>query len=365
MSAENMSPEIPKMCRAGVVSNNGADFTVSVEEVSVPEPGPNELLLRLNATGVCYSDIHYMAEDLAMPRMGDFGVRSPGHEGAGVVVKVGSDVKTWKVGDRGGVKPLWSVCGECELCWDGLHETYCAKGLMTGLAVPGTYQQYIVSPAKYTTRIPDSVDDFTAGPIMCSGSTILRSLYESELKAGNWAVFPGGGGGVGHMGIQIAKAMGMRVVVIDGGEEKRALSLDTLGADAFIDFTQVKDVVAEVIRVTDGKGAHGVFVTAGNKAAYGAAPQMVRIGGRVMCIGLAPAGTATVGADPGWFIFKNLHVIGTMVGSMRDTDAAMDFAARGLLKPIYEKYPIDKLPDAVQKLKEGKVAGRCVVDFNA
>ncbi|TVY50186.1 Alcohol dehydrogenase 2 [Lachnellula cervina] len=359
------SPEIPKTCKAGCVFNNGPNFTISVEDVPVPEPGPNELLLRLNATGVCYSDLHYMLEDLNMPTMRQFSVRSAGHEGAGVVVKVGRDVKSWKVGDRGGVKPMWDVCGECELCWDGMHETYCSKAVFTGLAVAGTYQHYITSPAKYTTRIPDNVDDFTAGPIMCSGSTIHTSLMASQLKAGNWAVFPGGGGGVGHMGIQLARAMGMRVIAIDGGEQKRSLCLDTLGADAFIDFTQVKDVAAEVVRITDGKGAHGIFVTAGNKAAYESAPKMVRVGGKVMCIGLAPGGTATVGAEPNWFIFKNLHVIGTMVGSMKDTDAALDFAARGLLKPIYEKFPISKLPDAVQKLRDGKVAGRCVVDFNS
>jgi propanol-preferring alcohol dehydrogenase len=99
-------------------------------------------------------------------------------------------------------------------------------------------------------------------------------------------VFPGGGGGVGHMGVQLAKAMGMRVIAIDGGEEKKELCLKTLGADEFIDFTQVKDVAEEVIRVTGGKGAHGIFVTAGSVEAYKSAPQMVRIGGKVMCIGL-------------------------------------------------------------------------------
>jgi len=163
-----------------------------------------------------------MLEDLPMPRMSSFNCRSPGHEGAGVVVKVGSNVTTWKVGDRGGVKPMWDICMNCELCWDGSHETYCEKAVATGLmqtgmllTLPfwfsyscclapssvlgseedgecffkltfagtrdademlGTYQHYITSPAKYTTRIPDNVDDFTAGPIMCSGSTIYRSV---------------------------------------------------------------------------------------------------------------------------------------------------------------------------------------------
>ena len=110
--------------------------------------------------------------------------------GAGVVVKVGSNVQDWKVGDRGGVKPLWDVCGNCEECWDG-RENYCQKGVYTGLAATGTYQQYITSPAKYTSRIPDGVPDEVAGPIMCSASTMHRALIDSGLKSGNWVVFPG------------------------------------------------------------------------------------------------------------------------------------------------------------------------------
>lgn len=128
---------IPKTCKAGCVVNPGPNFTVRVEEVPVPEPGPDELLLRLNVTGVCYSDLHFMLEDLALPRMSQFNVRSPGHEGAGVVVKLGANVKNWKVGDRAGVKPTWDVCMNCELCWDGLHENHCKKAVTTGLRTTG------------------------------------------------------------------------------------------------------------------------------------------------------------------------------------------------------------------------------------
>lgn len=308
--------EIPKFCKAGCVQETGPNFTIAVEDVPVPQPGspfllflrlppppsyaplprnhtrlsnhpqgPDELLIRLNTTGLCYSDLHYMLEDLSMPRMSTFSVRSPGHEGAGVVVALGSGVTNWALGDRAGIKPMWSVCGSCELCWDGVHETYCEKAVATGLMTAGTYQQYITSPANYTTRIPDGVDDETAGPIMCSGSTMYRSLVESGLKAGDWAVFPGGGGGVGHMGVQLAKAMGLRVIVIDGGEAKRELSL-RLGAEHFVDFTQVSSVEAEVLRLTSGKGAHGIFVTATSAGAYKSAPMMARTGGKVMCVGL-------------------------------------------------------------------------------
>lgn len=225
-----------------------------------------------------------MLNDLPIPKMSEFGVRSPGHEGAGVVVKLGSNVTNWRVGDRAGIKPAYDACFDCELCWSG-RETYCDESPQIGLQFPGSYQQYLLSPARYTQRIPDGVDDFSAGPIMCSGSTIYCSLKESGLRPGDWAVFPGAGGGVGHMGVQIAKAMGMRVVGVDGGDAKRDLCMK-LGCEAFVDFTKVKSVEEEVVRICDGKGAHGVFVTATSASAYASAPMMTRISGKVMCVGL-------------------------------------------------------------------------------
>ncbi|KAK5019257.1 chaperonin 10-like protein [Cryomyces antarcticus] len=363
-STEKSTPhfDIPKECKAGVVVNEGPDFRVEIQMVPVPEPGPDEVLLKLNATGLCMSDVHFMLNDWAVPPMSTFNIRCAGHEGAGVVVKVGSEVKGWKVGDRGGVKPLWDVCGQCELCWDG-KENYCQKAVYTGLAATGTYQQYITSPAKYTSPIPDGVSDEIAGPIMCSASTMHRALIDSGLKAGQWVVFPGGGGGVGIQGVQLAKAMGMRPIVIDSGSAKRKLALD-MGAEEFVDFREVKEVAAEVIKIADGIGAHGVIVTA--IQAYNDAISYVggRISGRVMCVGLPPAGTTTIGADPSHFAFKNLHVIGTLVGTMRDTQAALEYARRGLLKQICEVRPMSAMPESIQQLRRGEVAGRIVIDFN-
>lgn len=136
------------------------------------------------------SDIHYMSNDVEIPLMSVFGVRCPGHEGAGVVVKLGENVKDWKLGDRAGIKPNWDTCHNCEMCLEG-KENYCDKLVCSGLQVNGTYQQYITSPARYTTRIPDGISDYVAAPIMCSASTMHSSLLESQLKPGQWAVFIG------------------------------------------------------------------------------------------------------------------------------------------------------------------------------
>jgi propanol-preferring alcohol dehydrogenase len=174
----------------------------------------------------------------------------------------------------------------------------------------GTYQQYIVSPARYTTRIPDGVPDHIAAPIMCSASTMVCSLEDSGLVPGEWAVFPGGGGGVGIQGVQLAKAMGFRPVVIDTGEAKRKLALD-MGAEAFVDFKETPDVAEEVKKICDGIGAHGVFCTA--TPGYKTAIDLIgdRVSGRVMCIGLPPKDSEMLlGASPHIFAVRNLRVSG-------------------------------------------------------
>jgi len=320
------------------------------------------VLIKLNCTGICYSDVHFMLCDLNAPPMSTFGVRSPGHEGAGVVVKIGANVKNFKVGDRAGIKPLTDVCGTCDVCWQG-KENHCPNAIHTGLMVPGTYQQYLATPARYASPIPDGVPDYIAAPIMCSASTMIRSLSESGLRPGNWTVFPGGGGGVGIQGVQLAKAFGYRPIVVDTGAAKRKLSLE-MGAEAFVDFKECADVPKEVKKIADGVGAHGVFVTA--PAAYANATKLVgdRVGAVVMCIGLPSKGSMQIEEDPNWFIIKGRRMAGTLVGTMEDTHRALDYAKRGLLKQIAEVYPIDRLPEAVDKLRKGQVAGRMVVDFN-
>ncbi|KAL4875244.1 glycosyl hydrolase family 76-domain-containing protein [Aspergillus karnatakaensis] len=324
-------------------------------------PGPNDVLIKLNVTGLCQSDIHYMLDDIGAS-MSTFGVRSPGHEGAGIVVKLGANVTNFKLGDRAGIKPIMDTCGSCSCCWSD-KETYCAGAVHTGLMVPGTYQEYIVSPARYATPIPDGIPDAIAAPIMCSASTIYRSLVESRLKPGDWAVFPGGGGGVGIQGVQLAAAMGFRPIVVDTGVEKKQLAVK-MGAEAFVDFRVDSNPVSSVVEIADGIGGHGVFVTA--QAAYPTALEYLgsRVAGVVMCIGIAAKGTVRMDVDPNLMLFKGTRIQGTLVGSRFDTVKALEFASRGKLRQICEVWPFARLPEAVERLRGGKVAGRIVVDFN-
>lgn len=192
---------------------------------------------------------------------------------------------------------------------------------------------------------------------------MYRSLVESGLKAGNWAVFPGGGGGVGIQGVQLAKAMGIRPIVVDTGAVKRDLALE-MGAESFVNFREVSDTASAVIEVADNIGAHGVFVTA--PAAYRNALSFLgnRIGAIIRCVGLATKDSVTVGGDSNALIFNNVTIRGMLVGSRGDVAAALELARRGQLKQVCEVYRIDRLPEAVERLRKGQVAGRIVVKFD-
>ncbi|EKG11528.1 hypothetical protein MPH_11021 [Macrophomina phaseolina MS6] len=171
-------------------------------------PGPAELLIRINATGICYSDIHLMSGDLGF-RMSEIGCLVAGHEAAGV----GANVKNWKFVDRTGVKPIRGTCGQCELCFQG-KDNYRRAARASGLTDPGTFQQYITAPARYTNRISDGVSDYVAGPLMCGGLTA-------------WCSWQGAG----------PQTSSRR----HGGAEKKALAL-ARGAEHFVDFATAGDI---------------------------------------------------------------------------------------------------------------------------
>lgn len=172
--------------------------------------------------------------------------------------------------------------------------------------------------------MPDEI----AGPIMCSGSTAYTSIKESGLRPGQWAVFPGGGGGVGMQAVQLAIAMGLRAIVIDTGSEREQKCL-SYGADTFIDFKSVSDPVAEVLKVTNG-GAHAVFVTAVQSYPIALGFLGHRAGAKVMCIGLPPAGKFNIEVNPSTLAFRNQGIMGTLVAGMADVDETLDFARRGM-----------------------------------
>jgi len=269
----------------------------------------------------------------------------------------------WRVGDRAGIKWIARVCGECEMCSNGRDECSCPKQLNSGFSIAGTFAEYVPTDAKYATRLPEGVKDEEAGPIMCGGVTAYTACKRNNVAPGQWIVLPGAGGGLGHFAVQYAKAMGMRVIAIDGGDEKRALCMK-LGAEEFIDFTKVKDIPAEVMRITT-YGAHGVVVTGATRQAYETAPQLLRVRGRMVCVGLPKDGSILAGAPPIQMCLKSLEIVGSVVGTKKDVEECLDFTARGLVHPILTHGTLEDLNDLLDKMQKGTLVGRAVIKISS
>ncbi|KAJ4363543.1 hypothetical protein N0V83_009839 [Neocucurbitaria cava] len=355
--------DIPSTQKAAVKQGTGDDSTIAIQNVPVPQPGPDQILVKINYSGLCASDKSLLHDEWEF-RMTPQASGIAGHEGVGIVVAVGSNVQDlWQVGNRAGIKWIASVCRKCEFCTNGSDECHCPKQLNSGFTIAGTFQEYALTDAHYATRLPDGVKDEEAGPIMCGGVTAYVACKRSQVKPGQWIVIPGAGGGLGHFGVQYARAMGMRVIAIDGGDAKRDLCLK-LGAEKFIDFTTTSDIAAEIMKVTT-YGAHGVIVFAATKAGYEQAPHLLRPAGTMVCVGLPKDPTIIAGAHPVMMCLKKLNVVGSVVGTLKDVEEALDFTARGLVHPILTHGGLEDIDRFCADMNAGKLAGRAVIKIAA
>jgi alcohol dehydrogenase, propanol-preferring len=335
--------------KAAVVHAFGAPLRI--EEVSVPQPGPGELLVKVVASGVCHTDIH--AAD------GDWPVKPalpfiPGHEGVGIVAGVGKNVSGFREGDAVGVPWLHDACGHCEHCITG-WETLCEAQHDTGYSCNGGYAEYVIAAADYAGRLPERTDFNTMAPILCAGVTTYKGLKETEARPGEWVAISGIGG-LGHVAVQYAKAMGFHVAAIDVAEDKLALAR-RLGADLAVDG---RGDAAATIRKETGGGAHGVLVTAVSPAAFRQALDMVRRRGTVSLVGLPPGDFATPIFD---VVLKRITIRGSIVGTRKDLQEAIAFAAEGKVTPTVAVEPIEAINDIFARLRAGQVDGRIVLSL--
>lgn len=227
-----------------------------------------------------------------------------GHEGVGIVVKTGESVSESILGQRVGVKWLHSACGLCSGCKTGFTN-HCANPVFTGLHVQGTLQQYVIADSRYLTRIPNGLRSELASPLLCAGLTMAGGIgkLDTHIPSDGWVVVQGSGGGLGHIGIQIAtKLRGYKVIAVDSGASKRELSLQC-GAQFFIDFAT--ENVEERVREITGEGAHACLIVSGSEAAFELAPKLVRNAGLLAIIGLPPA-TFTVPMTASLFAVKGM-----------------------------------------------------------
>ena len=338
---------IPKTMKAAVVEDFGAPLVV--REVPVPRPGPGQALVEISATGVCHTDLH--AAD------GDWPVKPtlpfiPGHEGAGIVAALGTGVSHLKEGDRVGIAWLHSACGHCDFCLSG-WETLCLEQKNTGYSVNGSFAQYAVGQADYLGRIPKDLSFVDAAPILCAGVTTYKGLKETNARPGEWVVISGVGG-LGHVAIQYAKAMGLHIAAVDLGPEKMTLARK-LGAEIAID-AKTQDPPTEIQKQIGG--AQGVLVTAVSTVAFKQAFGMLRRGGTCVLVGLPPGDFPVSIFD---MVLNRYTIRGSIVGTRLDLEEALAFAAEGKVRATIETLALESINDVFTRLRTGHVNGRVVL----
>ncbi|OHV09688.1 alcohol dehydrogenase AdhP [Kushneria phosphatilytica] len=341
---------MPEMMKAAVVHAFGQPL--QIEEVPVPEPGPGEVLVRIMASGVCHTDLHAAHGDWPVKPTPPF---IPGHEGAGIVAAVGAGVTHLKEGDAVGIAWLHDACGRCEYCTTG-WETLCEEQHMSGYTVNGSFAEYAIGHADYVARLPDNPDFAALAPILCAGITTYKGIKETEARPGDWIAISGIGG-LGHVAVQYAKAMGLHVAALDVSDEKLALAR-SLGADLAVDARQ-EEAVQQVLDATGG-GAQGVLVTAVSVPAFNQALQIVRRKGTISLNGLPPGNFETPIFD---VVLKRLTIRGSIVGTRRDMAEALAFAAEGKVRTHIHKAKLEDINQVFSDLEAGQVDGRMVLTF--
>lgn len=333
--------------KAAFVTEFGKPLTIG--ELPVPEPREGEVLIRIEACGVCHTDVH--AAD------GDWPVKPglpfiPGHEGIGKVVALGKGVKNIREGERVGVPWLFDACGLCDYCLTS-RETMCEHARYGGYSANGGFAEFCVAPAAYVARIPEGLDPLHAGPIICAGVTTYKGIKVADCHPGEWIVISGAGG-LGHLAIQYARAMGLQVAAVDVAEDKLALAR-SLGASLTVN-ASVDDPV-KFMQDTLG-GAHAVLVTAVSASAFAQSTGMLRRGGTCVLTGLPPGSFPLSIFDT---VLRCLTVRGSLVGTRADMKEALAFAAAGKVRPSVEIAGLDEVNTVLDRLREGTLNGRAVL----
>ena len=322
------------------------------QEWKIPSPGPGQILVKTEACGVCHTDLHAAAGDWPLQPKLPF---IPGHEAIGRVAAVGTGVSIVKEGDRVGVPWLHSACGHCEYCLTA-WETVCAKAEFGGYTKNGGFAEYLIADPNYVAHVPAGLDAKQAAPLICAGITTYKGVKETEAKAGEWIVISGAGG-LGHLAIQYAKVLGLKVCAVDIDDDKLALA-SKLGADLAIN-AKHGDPVADVRKGTNG-GAHGVLITAPSLSAFKQGVGMTRKRGTCVLVGLPPGEFPVPLFD---VVANCITIRGSFVGNREDMAEALAFAAEGKVKADIELQPLSAINEIFERLKQGRVAGRVVLDF--
>lgn len=324
-----------------------------IEDVPTPTPGPGQVLIRTEACGVCHSDLHLADGDWDLLRPVTKIPLILGHEVAGTVAAVGDGVKEPKIGDRVGVPWIHWTCGECEFCKEG-REELCLKQKVTGCMVDGGFAEYLLAPATHASPLPASLTSVEAAPLLCAGLTVYKAIKASGVAAGQrMAVF--GAGGLGHLAIQIARAMGVHVGAVDIADEKLEFA-KSLGAEWTVN-SQNEQVHK---RLRSMGGVHIAMVTSASPAAYESALRCLRRGGTMAVVGMAnePFKVSAVS-----MVSAEARIVASAVGTRQDLAELFALVEKFPIRCRIETRPLDAIQQVFDELKRGAVLGRIVLTF--
>lgn len=323
---------------------------LEIQELPVPDPGPGEVLVRIEVSGLCGTDIH--------AARGDWPVRPtlpfiPGHEGIGHVERLGVGVTDRAVGDRVAIAWLGDACGTCRYCIDG-RETLCEKQQNSGYSVNGTLADYAVVPSAFATLVPEGVSSRDAAPLTCAGVTTFKAVKVAALAPGeSVAVF--GIGGLGHLALQYARIMGGLVTAVDIEDSKLDMAIE-LGADHVINATRTDPVAA----IQDRGGADVAIALASSEASFDQAFRSLRRGGRLVCVAM-PADNGVLTLPIFDAVIGGKTVIGSIVGTRNDLADVFALHAAGRTKIVIEDRTLEEINASIEDVSSGAVPARVVI----
>jgi alcohol dehydrogenase, propanol-preferring len=324
---------------------------LTIEAVARPKPDAHEVLIKVEACGVCHSDLHVAAGD--WPQLVPI-TKKPlilGHEIAGRVMEKGASVDQLEIGDRVGVPWIHWTCGECDFCREG-NENLCVKQKITGVTVDGGYAEFVKAPGSHAMKIPDELAYVDAAPLFCAGVTVYRALKHAAIQPGQrLAVF--GVGGLGHLAVQIGLGLGAIITAVDVSDEKLAHA-KSLGASVTLNAATV-NVVKELRRAG---GVHAALVTSAAKAAYDTAFPCVRPTGKLLVVGLP---SESICFPPIVMAALEVRIQASSVGTREDIRELLAMAAAGKVRCQTTTRPLSEANHALDLLRRGQVSGRVVL----
>ncbi len=320
-----------------------------IEDRPIPEPGPGQITVRMEASGLCHTDIHAARGDWPVKPVPPF---IPGHEGVGLVHAIGAGVTRLHAGERVAVPWLGYACGTCQACLTG-WETLCEKQRNTGYSVDGCHAEYFLAEAAFAARVPGGINPFEAAPLTCAGVTTYKAVKVAGVRPAELVAISGIGG-LGHLALQYAKIFGATVAAIDITDEKLELAKD-LGADLIIDARH--EDPAAVLKAHGGADvAIGLAVDA---TSFQAAYAGLRRGGRLVLVALPAGGTLSIPVFD--TVLNGTSVIGSIVGTRADLSDVFALHAARRTRVIYEDRHLAEINEAIDEVASGRAVARLVL----